>query len=91
MEMDNLMMYVEEEVENNEKIGFLMKHYENLSTSCKEILSLFVKGLNEKELGDRLNLPNRDAVKNKKFNCKSKLREMMYNDPLFNKQYGGKI
>ena len=61
----------------------LTKHMNNLSSTCKEILDLYSKGYSEDKIGRVLNLGDRNAVKNKKYKCKEKLRSMIKNDPAY--------
>ncbi len=65
----------------------LLKHFENLSSTCREILKLYSKGFNENKIASIMKLGDVKAVKNKKHRCKEKLRNAIEKDPLYNKIY----
>lgn len=67
----------------NELRQLLSKHLGNLSKACREILTLYSLGYSEKKIGTVLKIGDRNAIKNKKFNCKSKLRSLIENDPSY--------
>ena len=69
------------------KLMLLAKHMENLSSICREILSLYLKNFSEEKISNILNLEGPKAVNNRKFLCKEKLRELIESDPLFEDLY----
>ena len=69
-------------------LQLIEKHMYHLSESCREILELYMMGLSEHEISRVMNLENRNAVKNKKYNCKLSLRSLVINDPEYKELYG---
>jgi len=77
----------EEEGVKDERGFYIKKHLKDLSPDGRKILILHSQGYTEKQLIELMDLPNRDAVKNKKYNAKMKLRMLVKNDPSFKKLY----
>jgi len=79
----------EQEGKSNDGLRLLLlKHLENLSSTCREILKLYSKGFNENKIASIMKLGDVKAVKNKKHRCKEKLQTAIEKDPLFDKIYG---
>ena len=77
----------EEEGVKDERGFYIKKHLKDLSPDGRKILILHSQGYTEKQLIGLMDLPNRNAVKNKKYNAKMKLRMLVKNDPSFKKLY----
>ena len=82
------LFYDPEPPAGNEMRQLLLKHLKNLSSTCREILTLYGLGYSENKIGCILKLGDRTAVKNKKYYCKETLRKMILNNPLFKVIYG---
>jgi RNA polymerase sigma factor (sigma-70 family) len=61
----------------------LLKHLKKLPATCREILTLYFLGYNEYEICRKLNMDNPRMIRNRKYYCKEKLRDMIMNDPAF--------
>ena len=82
--IEESMLAIEPETGTRDEMKMLLsKHMNNLSSTCKEILTLYSEGYSEDKIGRILNLGDRNAVKNKKYYCKETLKSMIVNDPLF--------
>ena len=68
--------------------NLLELYYCELPAVNQEILYLFASGFKEIEIQERMNLPNRDAVKNLKLQSRKKLMIMILNDPSIKEYYG---
>jgi len=66
----------------------LLKHMKNLSADCRKILNLYLKNYTEQKISEVLHLEGPKAVNNQKHYCKSKLRSLIMNDPLFKEIHG---
>ena len=71
----------------DERGYYIKKHLKELSPESRKILILHSQGYTEKQIIELMDLPNRDAVKNKKYNAKMKLRKLVKNDPSMKKLY----
>ncbi len=63
-------------------------YYCELPAVNQEILYLFASGFKEIEIRERMDLSNRDAVKNLKLQSRKKLMIMILNDPSIKEYYG---
>jgi DNA-directed RNA polymerase specialized sigma24 family protein len=64
-----------------EKQRIFRKHFARLPERCKELLGLYLKGLKEEELRRALNYKTVKEVKNKKYQCRNRLKEWILQDP----------
>jgi hypothetical protein len=64
-------------------IFLLHKHLKNLSAKCREILFLFAMNYTEQKISKALKLEGPKEVNNRKEYCKSKLKSMITDDPLY--------
>jgi RNA polymerase sigma factor (sigma-70 family) len=76
------------EVADDSRLVLLLKHMKNLPSTCQEVLTLYAQGYSEEKISDIMKLGGAKAVKNRKYYCKEKLRNMIMNDPLFEEIYG---
>ncbi len=83
--MDNISNETEEQ---NIKRYLLYKHLMKMSESCRQIIILVLLNHSEESIRRKLNMNNTKAVNNKKQFCKSKLQEMIKQDPIYNEVYG---
>ena len=77
-----------EKPEKSEMTHLLLKHLKNISEKCRKILILYSLSYSEYKISRVLNLEDTKMVKNRKYYCKEKLRNLIINDPLFRKIYG---
>jgi FixJ family two-component response regulator len=82
LEIEDLTMN-EKSKESTEKSRFIQKHLNNMSETCRKILSLYNKGFTDKQIAHILRIDKWISVKNKKYYCKERLMEMLLNDPEF--------
>lgn len=59
------------------------KHKDELSIGCREILELHFKGKTIDEIMKITKIKNRQTAKDRKYRCKKKLMESIFNDPHF--------
>ena len=64
-------------------IFLLHKHLKNLSAMCREMIFLFAMNYTEQKISKALKLESPKAVNNRKEYCKSKLKSMITDDPLY--------
>jgi DNA-directed RNA polymerase specialized sigma24 family protein len=77
------------EAESSKGLIFLLVfHMKSLSSSCREILTLYSHGYSEEKISAALKLRGPKTVNNKKLYCKEKLRNMILNDPLYKELNG---
>ncbi len=73
--------------EGAEMAMLLLRCLEKMSAICRELLTLYSLGYSESRIGEVMNINSRESVKNRKYKCKSKLRTLIINDPLFDEIY----
>jgi DNA-directed RNA polymerase specialized sigma24 family protein len=76
-------MYTPDFMAADGKMWLLLMHLKKLSTSCREILTLYSLGKSEDEISKKLNLRSTKVVNNKKNYCKELLKRSIKRDPLF--------
>ena len=74
---------VDELVINEERNKLYLRHFNQLSAGCKDLLQLFFKGLNMKEITKILELSSVGYARKKKHGCQEKLLTAIKADPIY--------
>jgi len=74
---------IEHKIEHAEKEALFFKHFDELGTSCKDLLKLYFDKIPVKKIAVIMKT-SESYVKKRKFICKEKLVKAIKLDPLFN-------
>ena len=86
IQVEEIEDHSEGEPENVEIMSQLLsKYFEKLSSTCREILTLYSLNYTEEKISRILKLDGPKTANNKKLYCKDRLRKMIKKDPLFDK------
>ena len=69
----------------NEKYRLFQKHFLKLSEDCKKILKLFMNKVPLREIAEIMGFKTEKYAKTRKFMCKEKLKNAIFNDPNYKK------
>lgn len=67
--------------DENEKYRLFQQHFLRLSDDCKKILRLFMNKVPLREIAEIMGFKTEKYAKTRKFMCKEKLKNAIYNDP----------
>lgn len=73
---------MQEEIERKEQYLLYRKHFQSLSDSCQQVMSLFFAKVKMSEIAEKMK-STESYIKKKKFKCKEELLQRIQNDPIY--------
>jgi RNA polymerase sigma factor (sigma-70 family) len=67
--------------------GIYQKHFQQLSPTCKKILTLFLEKKSIREIAEAMGGKSEQYIRQQKFKCKERLAKNIKNDPDYQRYY----